>query len=267
MTILDRIVAYKRSELARIKNETPFEELKRQLGKVDPPRSLKRIITEDEKFHLICEIKKASPSKGIIQADFDPVHIAKRYELGGASAISILTDEHFFMGHLDYIEWVKKVVGLPVLRKDFIIEPYQLYQSKVAGADLILLIARILEKTQLVQFLAIAEELQLEVLLEIADKNDITRLPELNKQVILGINNRDLQSFEVNFQKSFELIKKLPSDFPVIAESGIQNVNECLNLKKWGFRGALIGESLMKATDAEQQVKEIIKGVNNGFQA
>jgi indole-3-glycerol phosphate synthase len=266
MTILDTIVAYKKSELARIKQDIPLEELKKQLYTTETPRSLKRKIMEDDRFLLICEIKKASPSKGIIQPEFDPVRLGKQYEKGGASAISVLTDAHFFMGHLDYIKRVKKVVDLPLLRKDFIFDPYQIYQSKVAGADLILLIARILEKQQLSEYLALSEELQLEVLLEVADENDINNLPELTENVILGINNRNLESFDVDFEKSFKLIQKLPAHLPVIGESGVRDVNDCLKLKKWGFRGALIGESLMKTINPEQKIKELLKGTNDDIQ-
>ena len=266
MTILDTIVKYKKTELDQIKKIVSLKELKDQLGIISPPVSLIGKIAEDDQFYLVCEIKKASPSKGIIQPNFDPVRIARLYERGGADAISVLTDEHFFMGHLDYIKRVKKVVNLPVLRKDFIFDPYQLYQSKLAGADLILLIAGILGKKRLSEFLAISRELHLEVLIELADENEINNLPHLTDNVILGINNRDLQSFQVDFQKSFRLIKKLPSNFPVIGESGIQNVKDCLKLKNWGFRGALIGESLMKSTNPDQRVKELVEGIKDAVQ-
>lgn len=247
MTILDEIVEYKRGVVAAAQKACSIEALKKQINLSKPLSGLIDIMADDTNFHFICEVKKASPSKGIIQPDFNPTAQAKLYEQGGASAISVLTDEKYFMGSLEYLKAIKKIVQLPVLRKDFIINDYQIYESKLAGADLILLIARILSKEQLNDYYELAEELKLEVLIEIADMDDIDKIPDNLNRAIIGINNRNLHTFEVNLQNSINLKPKLPESMPIISESGIHSVDDCRLLFNHGFRGALIGESLMRA--------------------
>jgi indole-3-glycerol phosphate synthase len=210
---------------------------------------VKSIITTFEQnihFLLICEIKKASPSKGVIQTNFNPIEQAKKYIEGGASAISILTDFKYFQGRLEYLSNIKNLSPIPILRKDFIFDEYQIFESKAAGADFILLIARVLDSKTIKQFTQLALNLDMDVLFEIHDENELTKIPD-NLPVLIGINNRNLQNFRVDFNRSIQLIKKIPSDYLVIAESGINTVQDCKILKNEGFHGALIGETLMRS--------------------
>lgn len=262
MTILQKIVNHKHIEVQKRRESKSLDSLKQQLAVLDPNRSLRKRMDENSDFHLICEIKKASPSKGLIQPDFDLRKYASSYKKGGAAAISILTDSKFFQGNLKYINSVKEIVDLPILRKDFIIDAYQIYESKLHGADVILLIARILSKKQLNEFIDEAAKLNLDVLVEFADKSEIKKFSNTRDNVILGINNRNLDTFEVNFQKSHDLKSKLPKEIPIIAESGIRNEQDCAQLKKWGFHGALIGETLMRASNPENKVRSFISEVN-----
>jgi indole-3-glycerol phosphate synthase len=261
MTILDKIVNHKRIEVQEQISKVPLDSLKQQLAVLEPNRSLRKKMDETTDFHFICEIKKASPSKGLIQANFDPQRYARYYQEGGASAISVLTDQKFFQGSLQYLKEVKNTVNLPVLRKDFIIDAYQIYESKLSGADIILLIARILSRKQLTEYIDLAAKLNLDVLIEFAEKEDVKKFSNLRDNVILGINNRNLNTFEVNFQNAFDLKKKLPNELPVIAESGIQTDHDCSQLRKWGFNGALIGETLMKASDPKTLLHSFVTGV------
>ena len=263
MTILDEIVAHKKIEVEQLKKIESLDSLKQQLAVLEPNRSLRKKMDDNPGFHFLCEIKKASPSKGLIQADFDPIKYALSYENGGASAISVLTDEKFFQGSLEYLRLVKKTVNIPVLRKDFIIDEYQIYESKLNGADIILLISRILSKKQINRYIDLAAQLNLDVLLEFAEKEEIRKFKNRRENIILGINNRNLNTFEVDFQNSLLLKNKLPKEFPIIAESGIQNGQDCAQLKKWGFNGALIGETLMKSSNPEQMLKSFLSEVND----
>jgi indole-3-glycerol phosphate synthase len=263
MTILDKIVAHKRVELQNQMEKESLDSLKQKLAVLEPNRSLRKKMDETTGFHFICEIKKASPSKGLIQSDFDPLKYAGYYQKGGASAISVLTEEKFFQGSLRYLKKVKDTVDLPVLRKDFIIDAYQLYQSKLSGADIILLIAKILTKKQLTDYIDLAAKLNLDVLVEFAEKEDVKKFSNTRDNVILGINNRDLNTFKVDFQNAYNLKKKLPNGLPIIAESGIQSDHDCSQLRKWGFNGALIGETLMKAHDPAKLLHSFITGVNS----
>ncbi|MEJ2543755.1 MAG: indole-3-glycerol phosphate synthase TrpC [Calditrichaceae bacterium] len=237
MTILDEIVEYKRDVVTEAQKNSSIDELKDQIDFSNPSRSLLANMFGNNGFHFICEVKKASPSKGIIQPDFNPTAQAKLYEEGGASAISVLTDEKYFMGSLDYLKAIKKTVQLPVLRKDFIIDKYQIYESKAAGADLILLIARILSREQLSEYYELARKLSLEVLIEIANLDDIDKIPGNPDKAILGINNRNLHTFEVSLKNSINIKPSLPDGVPVISESGIHNADDCKLLFDHGFRG------------------------------
>lgn len=261
MSILDEIVEYKRGVVATAKKICSIEKLKNQIDLSNPSCSLLASMSGNENFHFICEIKKASPSKGIIQPYFNPTAQAKLYEQGGASAISVLTDEKYFMGSLDYLKAIKKTVQLPILRKDFIIDTYQIYESKAVGADLILLIARILSKEQFNEYYEMVKELDLEVLIEIADPKDIDKIPANPDKAILGINNRNLHTFEVSLQNSINLKPNLPEGVPVISESGIHNADDCKLLFDHGFRGALIGESLMRAGSPVELLQQMKTGV------
>ena len=263
MTVLDRIIEQKRSEINIAKQQLSVANLKKSIEENDFKHySLYKKLEKDQGFHFICEIKKASPSKGIIQADFDPLRQARAYTEGGASAISVLTDQRFFQGKLDDLLKVKTNIALPVLRKDFIIDEYQIYQAKAYGADLILLIARILNQSDIKQFFQLARQLKMEILLELSDKSELDKIPKDNP-IIIGINNRDLSDFSVNIQKSLGMKEYIPPHLPVISESGIKGATDCRILQDHGFRGALIGESLMRSNNPVEMLRELRRKVNH----
>ncbi len=261
MTILDEIIQHKKSELESLKAQIPVEFYQNSIVNLPKTKSLRQKLDSSSDFHFICEIKKASPSRGIIRANFDPVRLAQQYVDAGASAISILTDEKYFMGKLDYLKEIRKIVGLPLLRKDFIIDPYQIYESRYHGADLILLIARTLSKSQMAEYCRIAAELNLEILLEIADPADIEKILPTSKHIILGINNRDLHTFKISLENSLTLKPQLPKGIPVISESGIFTAADCKRLFINGFAGSLIGEALMQAASPKALLDEFRKGI------
>jgi indole-3-glycerol phosphate synthase len=263
MTILDEIVEHKKQVVSELKKSQPIERLKDDARSNQQKRSLLSAMKSSGDFHFICEVKKASPSKGIIQPDLNPTAQASIYEKGGASAISVLTDEKYFLGSLDYLRTIKKTVNIPVLRKDFIIDTYQLYESKAAGADLILLIARILSKEQLADFYRLAGELNLEVLIELAGPDEINKLPGNLDHALIGINNRNLHTFEVNLQNSIDIKPYMPKGVPCISESGIHNAEDCKKLYEHGFKGALIGESLMRAGSPLELLRQMKMGVGH----
>jgi len=261
MSILDKIVAHKKNEVQEKIKKEPLDSLKQRLAVFESNNSLRKKMEHNSQFHFICEIKKASPSKGLIQANFDPERFARMYEEGGASAISVVTDQEFFQGRLDYLRRVNQTVMIPVLRKDFIIDPYQIFESKLHSADIVLLIARILTKKQLNDYTDLARDLNMDVLIEFADESEIEKFSNFRDNVILGINNRNLNTFEVDIQNSKLLKNMLPNGLPIIAESGIQSGLDCAQLKKWGFSGVLIGEALMKSPNPAELLKRFIKEV------
>jgi len=261
MTILDEIIAHKKQELNRIKEQIPLEFYQLNSDNFSLTHSLRNKLDHGNDFLFICEIKKASPSRGILQKNFNPVKQARQYHTAGAAAISVLTDEKYFMGRLDHLQAIREIVDLPLLRKDFIIDPYQIYESRFCGADMILLIARTLTKKQVAQFTSLAGELGLEVLLELADEADFAKIPSANHNIILGVNNRNLETFEVNLENSLKLKPHLPNNIPVISESGIATAADCILLYQHGFAGALIGESLMRASSPEILLDEFRKGI------
>lgn len=264
MSILNTIIAHKKTELLSRKRTTPIEILREKINGRQPGTNLRSRLKPGMSFLFICEIKKASPSRGIIRARFDPVQQAKTYLAAGADAISILTDEKFFQGSLDHLRAVRSVTSLPLLHKDFIIDKYQLYESRAAGADMILLIARVLSARQIADFTGLAAELKMEVLLELSEKSDIGKIPTQNQHLILGINNRDLRNFTVNLAKSFRLMRLLPDTIPVISESGIATPADIANLIEHGFAGALIGEALMSSTAPATLLQDFRKAVAYG---
>lgn len=261
MSILDEIVEHKKAEVEAAKKRKTIKALCREIELAKPPISLSDPMGEAHSFHFICEVKKTSPSKGIIQPNFDPVVQAQLYESGDASGISVLTDEKYFAGKLEYLSQIKQQINLPVLRKDFIIDPFQIYEARAAGADLILLIARILTKEQLAEFLQLARSLNLEVLLELADQKEVAKLPDNLESVILGINNRDLRTFTVDINNSIQIKEYLPGGVPVISESGIKTVDDCQRLYESRFSGVLIGETLMKSDDPKNTLRRMKEGM------
>jgi indole-3-glycerol phosphate synthase len=211
----------------------------------------------DRKFFLIAEVKKGSPSKGIIRKNFNPLSIARAYERGGASAISVITEENHFFGKPEYLKKIRAEVKLPLLRKDFIIHPYQVYQSYNLGADIILLITACLSRNQINHLYQLTKKLGMQALIEVHTQTELKRVLEL-KPSLIGINNRDLNSFQVNFKTSLDLKKHIPSHIQVISESGIHSREQLKELRVAGFAGALIGEAILHKKDCGAALKEFI---------
>ena len=259
MTILDEIIETKKREIDLLKKKNPLSPIVNVKGNNSFLRNVKK--DGQNAFHLICEVKKASPSKGIIRENFQPVEIAKKYEQGGASAISVLTDEKYFMGRPEYLREIKKIVSLPVLRKDFIIDEYQIIESKIWHADIILLIAKVLDKIQLADYINIAAELKMDVLLELSEQDELEKLSSSYDNVIFGINNRNLHNFSVDINKSLKIKKLLPANVPIISESGIKTNDDCKRLYDAGFSGALVGETLMRSDDIGAEIQKLKTGL------
>ena len=262
MTILDTILKYKKTEVEKQKNLCNINELINNCKKSTETKSFLDILKKNKAYHkisLIAEVKKASPSKGVIKENFNPVEIAEIYQKAGASAISVLTDEKFFQGSIKYLKDIKKIAKIPVLRKDFIIDEYQIYQTREMGADIILLIAAALEKKQLKDFYNMSKELGLDVLLEVHDKEEFDFALEINAEII-GINNRNLKTFEISLNHTVDLIKniKLNNKY-IISESGIENSENVTFLKNYGVDGILVGESLIKSNHIEKAVINLLK--------
>jgi indole-3-glycerol phosphate synthase len=258
--ILDQIAEYKRQEVALAKVRRPLASLQNGVRELeDQPRGFLRALraTADSGWTaVIAEVKKGSPSKGVIRADFDPLAIAEIYQDHGASCLSVLTDEHFFMGHLMYLGKIREIVNLPLLRKDFICDPYQIYEARVAGADAILLIAAMLDARQLAEYNALATELHLDVLLEVHNEAEVEMALATGCELI-GINNRNLQTFVTDLATTERLMPLIPSDRYVVAESGINCRADILRLQRAGAQGFLVGESLMREDDIASKLKEL----------
>ena len=260
---LDKIIRHKKEELVSYKNILPLPSLKDAIRDMEAPRdfsgALKALPVQGTKpkLNIIAEVKKASPSKGIIRMDFNPLAIAQTYEHHGAAAISVLTDKHFFQGDFDYLNEIKAATAVPLLDKDFIIDPYQIYQARYYGADAILLIAAILTDDQLHSLLELAVQLGLAALVEVHTLEELTRVLSTNATVI-GINNRDLTSFNVTIETSLKLVKYIPEGTIVVSESGIDSKESLLKLHSAGFDAFLIGEALMKANDIADKLREFI---------
>ena len=252
MKILETIVARKKEEVAQLKAQG----LILPDGPIDQPRGFMRALLQSPEIAVIAEVKKASPSKGVICHDFDPVVIAASYEEGGAEAVSVLTDEIFFQGALDYIPAIRREVKLPVIRKDFIIHELQIMQAVNYGADAILLIAAILGKEQIRDYLQMSTELNLDVLVEVHDEKELEKSLAANSRLI-GINNRDLRDFTVDLNTTIRLRKEIPAEIPVVSESGINNHDDLKMLQDHGVTAALIGESLMRADDRAAALRHL----------
>jgi indole-3-glycerol phosphate synthase len=247
-TILDRIIETKLREVAAAKAAVPEAELERRVAGLPPARDFRAAIRRLGQITLIAEVKKASPSAGVIRADFDPVKIARTYESHGAAAISVLTDVEYFQGSLKYLTDVKDAVSLPVLRKDFIIDRYQLLEARAAGADAALLIAECLPGDRLHTLQREAVALGLHTLVELHDAEQLPRVIDCGAPVV-GINNRDLRTFTTRLEHTLELLPKIPADRTVVSESGIKAHSDLVRLGTAGARAVLVGESLMRADD------------------
>ena len=247
MSILEKIVANTKAGLVHKKAELPLEQIKLSLKSLDLPKSKFKENISNSDEAIIAEIKKASPSAGVIAEKFDPVKKAIEYEAFGASALSILTEEDFFMGSVDYLKEVKKITALPILRKDFMIDEYQIYESKLIGADCILLIASILSDQQIEDFINVAQQLELDYLIEVHDENELHRVEHF-EDALIGINNRNLKTFEVDLDNSVRLRNVFKQKNVFIAESGIKSREDINYLKLNNIKVFLIGESLMRGS-------------------
>jgi len=265
-TILDQIIATKRQEIALRQKTAPIEALKETISTLGRPRNFFQAVTKKpspKKLNLIAEIKKASPSAGIIRADFDPVKIAREYAAAGADALSVLTDEQYFQGKLEYIHAVRDAVKLPVLRKDFLIDPYQVYEARAAGADAILLIAECLETSQMIDLQILATELNMTCLIEIHDLDNLMRVRDRvigfphKSYSLLGINNRDLRTFKTDLGTTLRMAELVEDRSVLVAESGINTNDDVKKLADAGVSAALVGESLMRADDIAGKVREM----------
>ena len=261
--ILQQIVAHKREEVAAAKAKFPLERLRQRLELVeDTPRGFARALrtmAESGGTALIAEVKKGSPSKGVIRADFDPLTIAETYQAHGATCLSVLTDEKFFLGHLNYLGLIREAVALPLLRKDFICDPYQIVEARAFGADAVLLIAAMLDLQQLRDFAALAAELQLDVLLEVHDEAELEMALQTDCELI-GINNRSLRSFVTDLATTERLAVRVPPERLIVAESGIHSRADVERLLAAGAGAFLVGESLMREADMGAKLEELLGG-------
>jgi indole-3-glycerol phosphate synthase len=256
--ILDEIVRAKRLDLASTKIRVSLDALRQRPVFSEPRRGFGRAVSTAVRA-IVAEVKKASPSKGVIRRDFDPVAIASAYAAGGARAISVLTEERYFQGHLDYLERIRGAVDVPLLRKDFIVDAYQLYEARAYGADAALLIAAILSDEEMRALLFLAEELNLSALVEVHTEDELTRAVRAGAGII-GINNRDLRSFRTSLETTERLVPLVPPGIHVIAESGIEDIADIERLEKSGVHAFLIGETLMRAADPGAKLAELLRG-------
>lgn len=262
--ILDEINKRTLEDVEKRKKELPLDLLGRSLSS-NPymPRDVKSYLrsTKDEPIRIIAEVKKASPSKGVIKEDFDPLFIASEYSKNGANAISVLTEPHYFQGNLDYLTQIRRYVPTPLLRKDFILDRYQIMEALVYGADFILLIAKSLSTKELKELYLYARHLGLEVLVEIHDKEDLTKAIKSGADII-GINHRNLETFEMDMTLCEKLIPLIPKNKIVVAESGVSDVEIIKNLHEVGADAFLIGEHFMRVPSIEDELKRFKNSLN-----
>ncbi|MDA1054812.1 MAG: indole-3-glycerol phosphate synthase TrpC [Planctomycetota bacterium] len=256
-TILDKIVATKRAEIVRAKQLRPEAELRAAIADAPPPRDFFQALAAGGAIKLIAEVKKASPSKGLIRADFQPVEIARAYEANGAACISALTDEQYFQGSLDYLRAIRAAVHVPVLRKDFILDAYQLLEARAAGADAVLLIAECLDDCNLRKLHNEAVELGMAPLVELYDPANLTRVFDAGATLI-GVNNRDLRTFEVDLRHTIRMRERIPDECVLVGESGIHSREDALLLQEAGVDAMLVGEHLMSQPDVGAAVRALL---------
>jgi indole-3-glycerol phosphate synthase len=256
-TFLDKIVGVKRQEIVARREHFPESQLEKQLGEAPPVRDFFAALAQSGPIRLIAEVKKASPSAGIIRADFDPVEIAGIYEAHGASCLSVLTDESFFQGSLDYLRQIRGAVALPLLRKDFILDRYQLLEARVAGADAVLLIAECLDDCQLRSLHNGALELGMTPLVELYEPANLPRVLAAGATLV-GVNNRNLHTFEVDLEHTLRLREQIPRECVLVAESGIRDRGDAQRMELAGVEAMLVGESLMRQDDIGAAVDALL---------
>ena len=263
MTILDDIVAYKKTEVLKSKQQKPLSVLEQEIRHRDPVRPFEHALRKASQtgFGLIAEVKKASPSKGLIRADFDPPALAQAYASGGATCLSVLTDEPSFQGHPEYLQAARRAVSIPVLRKDFMIDPYQVAEASAWGADCILLIVACLSDQQLSELEDAALERGLDVLIETHDEQEFERALACQSKLI-GVNNRNLKTFETSLETSERLSALCPPDRLLVSESGLATSADLQRMAKAGIRSFLIGESLMRQQDVEKATRALLSSAS-----
>ena len=259
---LDKIVSYKKEELEHQKRRVALKDVRLKAEDAEPARDFIGVLAvgaglKPAPTKIIAEVKKASPSAGVIRPDFEPVKIAQIYEENGAAVLSVLTDGHFFRGSLAHLEKIRGQVKIPLLRKDFTFDEYQIYEARAAGADAILLIVRILEKSQLKDFIALAQELGMTSLVEVHNREEMQKAKEIGARLI-GINNRDLDTFKVDLETTVELAKDAPKEAVLVSESGISTKNHIKKLRDCGIYAFLIGEALLRERDLGKKLKELL---------
>jgi indole-3-glycerol phosphate synthase len=257
-TILDEIIHRKQGEVARCRRAQPIEAIQAEMALAPPSRDFAAALRASG-VSLIAEVKRASPSKGLLRPDFDPVALAREYECNGAAAISVLTDEHFFQGSLDHLRAVRQSVSLPVLRKDFVIDPYQVYEARAAGADAVLLIVAALSNSALQAFHQLVQQLGMVALVEVHNGAELERALKIEGRLrVLGINNRDLRTFKVDLETTAHLRPRVPAGVVLVAESGVHTPHDVVRLADIGADAMLVGEALVRATDAGSKVRQLI---------
>jgi indole-3-glycerol phosphate synthase len=256
-TILDKITATKREVIARAKAARPQAAVERAAASAAAPRPFFAALAAEGPIRLIAEVKKASPSKGVIREDFQPVEIARTYEAHGAACLSVLTDVEYFQGSLDYLSAVREAVGLPVLRKDFILDPYQVYEARAAGADGVLLIAECLDDCGLRSLHRLIMDLGMAPLVELYEPANLPRVLEAGATLI-GVNNRNLHTFEVDLEHSMRIRRLVPEECVFVSESGIAGRAEVERLEAAGVDAILVGESLMRQADIGAAVDRLL---------
>lgn len=255
---LKEIIQKKKEKILLAKQALPEEELKAKLQGLPPTRPFIEAISKRGEISLIAEIKKASPSFGIIRENFNLLEIASAYKEAGVQAVSVLTEEDFFLGNISYINEAKNLIDVPILRKDFILEPYQVYESRVYGADAILLIAGLLNQEAILQLVEIASILGLDCLVEVHTQKELKKILKLKVISLIGINNRSLDTFEVDSRTTEKLFPLIPKDKTVVVESGIKSYQDVLFLKILGVSALLIGSAFMQAYDIKKKVEELM---------
>jgi len=256
-SILDKIVASKRREIEAARQSVSAGELETRLGNAPAVRDFRAALERPGNVQIIAEVKKASPSAGVLRADFDPIAIGRTYEEHGAACISVLTDAPHFQGSLENLSAIRAVVQTPLVRKDFILDRYQLLEARLAGADAVLLIAEILDDEKLKALLKEAGGLGLQCLVELYDAENLSRVVDSGARLI-GINNRNLRTFVTRLEHTLELAARVPSDCCLVSESGIRNRPDILRLQEAGVRAVLIGETFMRAPDIGEKLDELL---------
>jgi len=255
--MLDKIIAQKREEVEQRKKVATITYLQQRIARQKPALDLALALKGDH-IRLIAEVKQASPSRGMLSPNFNPIELAQTYAEGGAAAISVLTEANYFMGSIEHLAAIKEVVGLPLLRKDFIFDLYQVYESRAYGADALLLITAILSQEQLKELVSLSHSLGLRCLVEVHNEGEVERAV-LSEAEIIGINNRDLNTFSIDIDMTRRLRPLIPQERIVVSESGIKNKRDIEKLGKWGVDAVLVGEALVTAGDILAKMKELLR--------